>query len=268
MKYQYANKTALITGASSGIGAEFAKQLAERGMNLILVARSADKLKALAKQIQAEHDCIVSVLPCDLTAPGAAASLKSLTEQGGLRVDMLINNAGFGSYGEFANQSAALQREEIDLNVQSLVELSHTFLTPMIERSDGAIINVASAAAFQATPYMSIYGATKAFVLSFSLGLWSELKSQGVFVHALCPGPVETNFFAASGSKELEENVKKFPMMSVERCVGTCLKSFERGQAFVVPGVSNKLATGFSKITPRQLAATVSGKFIGGTRLT
>lgn len=188
-------KTALITGASTGIGVVFARQLAQRQMELILVARSRDKLEQLAAELEEQYGVKVTVIVQDLTVAGAGKLVYDTVNQKGINVDLLVNNAGFGGYGAFSEQDLARQLEMIQLNNLVLVELSHYFLRPMLAGAGGAIINVASIAGFQPLPYLSVYAATKAFVLSFSESLWAENKDKGVKILALCPGPTESNFF-------------------------------------------------------------------------
>ncbi|MFM6407432.1 MAG: SDR family NAD(P)-dependent oxidoreductase, partial [Microcystis sp.] len=188
-------KTALITGASTGIGVVFARQLAQRQMELILVARSRDKLEQLAAELEEQYGVKVTVIVQDLTVARAGKLVYDTVNQKGINVDLLVNNAGFGGYGAFSEQDLARQLEMIQLNNLVLVELSHYFLRPMLAGAGGAIINVASIAGFQPLPYLSVYAATKAFVLSFSESLWAENKDKGVKILALCPGPTESNFF-------------------------------------------------------------------------
>src|SRR5271156_4950090 len=193
--YKYNGKTALITGASTGIGAEFARKLARRGMNVILVARSEDKLQALASELK---NIKATVIPLDLTLPDAAPTLKKKVAELGLQVDLLINNAGFGTFGPFEEIDPKLEQQEIQLNVMALVDLTHAFIPAMLERGEGAIINLASVAAHQPVPYMSVYAATKAFVLSFSEALWAEYKDRGIRVLSLNPGATKTEFHSVA----------------------------------------------------------------------
>jgi len=169
--YTYQGKTALITGASSGIGEAFAQGLAARGMNVILVARSETILNTLAQKLDEQYHVRTTVIPADLSHLDASATIKERVQELGLQVDLLVNNAGFGTYGHFETLDAQRDREEVLVNVAAVVDLSHAFLPAMFERGEGAIINVASTASFQPAPYMAIYGASKAFVLSFSAAL-------------------------------------------------------------------------------------------------
>lgn len=266
MAFDYTGKTALITGASSGIGEEFAHQLAARGMSLILVARSQDKLKTLADTLKSEHGVECKVLAADLSDPDQAAELADRVKAAGLTVDMLVNNAGFGTHGPFVKQSREQERREVLLNALAPLELIHGFLPAMRERGGGAIINVASSAGFQATPFMSVYGATKAFLLHLSEGLWAELSDDNIQVTAVCPGPVATNFFEASGSPTLKKAVSNTPMMSAQRCVADSLKAFERGRPVVAPGFAVKVMAQSSRVLPRATLARLSARILGPRR--
>src|SRR2546423_7781685 len=186
--------TTLITGASSGIGAAFARKLAARGRNVLLVARSEDKLITLCNELGRLTSIRAQYLTLDLQQPDAGSILFEETNKRGLEIEMLINNAGFGSMGDFANLDLDRELEIIQLNVRALIDLTHRFLGPMRDRKRGTIINVASTAGFQAVPYMATYAASKAFVISFSEALWEENRSHGVHVMAVHPGVTDTNF--------------------------------------------------------------------------
>lgn len=249
--YIYQGKTALITGASSGIGKAFAHALAKRGSNLVLVARSEDLLHALAQELTRLHGVQVSVLAADLRREEAVATIQAEIQARALAVDLLINNAGFGTYGRFETLDARRDREEVLVNVAAVVDLSHAFLPTMVARGEGAIINVASLGSFQPAPYMAVYGASKAFVLSFSEALWAEYHRRGIRVIALCPGPVATNFFQAVGSDEPAVGAKVTPELVAEKG----LRGLERRQSFVIPGFSNSLLSNVSRLLPRALTA-------------
>ena len=186
---EYRDKTALVTGASSGLGREFARALAERGTNTLLVARSEDKLRRLADELSGLHGVRSEAVAADLSDPRAPAAIAERAVEASGGVDVLVNNAGVGSYGAFTHHRGAEElRREIAVNVGAVTELTHALLPQMLDRRDGAIINVASTAAFQPDPYMAVYGASKAFVLSFSEALWGEVSPHGVKILALCPG--------------------------------------------------------------------------------
>lgn len=245
----YKNKTILVTGGSLGIGAEFAKQLAAKGGNLVLVARDAKRLQEFASELT---DVKVHTIAIDLAEPGASQQLFDRVTALGLEVDILINNAGFAKHGDFAQVPFETQRGQVMLNVTSLVELTHLFL-PMIERKQGGVINVASTAAFQPVPYMAVYGATKAFVLSFSEALWGEYRDRGVKVLALCPGATDTPFFKRAG--EAAAFGEKASAADVAR-VG--LAAYEAGRASVIHGLKNWFVANSSRFTPRQMVVNIS----------
>ncbi len=248
--------TTLITGASSGIGAAFARKLAARGRNVLLVARSEDKLIALCNELGRLTSIRAQYLALDLQQPEAGSQLLEETNKRGLEIEMLINNAGFGSMGDFVKLDLAHELEMIQLNIRSLVELTHLFLGPMRERKSGTIINVASTAGFQAVPYMATYAATKAFVLSFSEALWEENRLHGIHVMALCPGVTETNFFHASG-------IDRPPMRTIEtpeEVVETALRALGRRKSTVISGWTNLLTVEAERFVPRSVVTKVAGK--------
>ncbi len=253
--FTYRGKTALVTGASAGIGEVFARMLAERGTNLVLVARSEDKLHALAAELAAQHHIQADVIAADLSRTDAPREIYAQVQQRGLEIDMLINNAGFGTYGHFHELSLERQRDEVLVNVLALVELTHLVLPAMLSRGDGAVINVASTAAFQPVPHMAIYSATKAFVLSFSEALWAEYRSRGVRVLALCPGATETSFFDVVGSREPAIGSISTP----EDVVLAGLHALERGKSFIIPGWQNYLVALSARLLPRPWMASITG---------
>ena len=182
-------KTALITGASAGIGETFAQELALRQMNLVLVARSQDKLQLLAQKLRSQYKIDVDIIVQDLTVPNAAKAVFDRVNEKGIIIDLLVNNAGFGDYGDFAERDGEKQIKIVQLNILALVDLTHYFLPGMRDRHLGGIINMASTAAFQPMPYFTVYAASKAFVLSFSEALWAENRRYNVNILAVCPGP-------------------------------------------------------------------------------
>ncbi|HEY0753963.1 MAG TPA: SDR family oxidoreductase [Ktedonobacteraceae bacterium] len=251
--YTYQGKTALITGASSGIGKAFAQALAARGTNLILVARSENILHELAQQLTQQHGISATVLAADLCKEEALATIQQEVQTRGLSVDLLINNAGFATYGHFETLDAQRDREEVLVNVAAVVELSHAFLPSMVARGAGAIINVASLGSFQPAPYMAVYGASKAFVLSFSEALWAEYRAKGIHVIALCPGPVATSFFDRVGSDEEPAVGAK---VKPEMVVMHALRVLERRQrSVVIPGWSNSVLSLLPRMIPRRMTA-------------
>ena len=250
--------TTLITGASSGIGEVFARKLAARGRNVLLVARSEEKLVTLCNELGRSSSIRAQYVALDLSKPEAPARLFDEAKKRGLTVDMLVNNAGFGSMGEFGKLDLARELNMIDLNVKSLVELTHRFLQPMLERKQGAIINVASTAAFQAVPFFATYAATKAFVLSFSEALWEENRAQGIKVLALCPGVTDTNFFEAARGQKPPARVSQTP----EEVVDVALRGLDRGKSHIISGWTNYLMTEGERLAPRSFVTRLAGRMM------
>ena len=248
--------TTLITGASTGIGAAFARKFAARGRNVLLVARSEDKLIALCNELGRLTSIRAQYFAVDLQQPDAAGQLFEETKKRELEIDTLINNAGFGSMGDFTKLDLDRELEMIQLNVRSVVDLTHRFLPPMRERKRGAIINVASTAGFQAVPYMATYAASKAFVLSFSEALAEENRLHGIHVMALCPGVTETNFFDAS-------KIDRPPMRTIqtaEEVVDAALRGLARQKSIVISGWTNWLTIEAERFVPRSVVTKVAGK--------
>ncbi|MEP6718299.1 MAG: SDR family oxidoreductase [bacterium] len=250
----------LITGASSGIGEVFARRLAARGRNVLLVARSEEKLVTLCNELGRSNSIRAQHVALDLSLPESPARLFEETEKRGLSIDLLVNNAGFGSFGDFSKADLARELNMIDLNVESLVELTYRFLQPMRERKQGAIINVASTAAFQAVPFMATYAATKAFVLSFSEALWEENRPHGIKVMALCPGVTETNFFEAAHGQKPPARASQTP----EEVVETALRGLARGKSHIISGWINRAMTESERLVPRSLVTRMAGRMMRG----
>ncbi|MEP6925518.1 MAG: SDR family oxidoreductase [Pyrinomonadaceae bacterium] len=253
-------KTTLITGASGGIGEAFARRLASEKHNLCLVARSGDKLSALCDELKSKHDIEANFVALDLTAHQSDAILFEETEKRGLQIEWLINNAGFGNFGDFANNDLEKELAMIDLNVRVLVALTHRYLQPMRARKGGVIINVSSTASFQPVPFMATYAATKAFVTSFSEALWEENRQFGIKVLALCPGGTETNFFNAAGV-----NGEKLPMRGLETpeaVVETAMQGIAGGDSHVISGWGNYFLANAGNIVPNWLIARTIGSFL------
>jgi short-subunit dehydrogenase len=251
---------ALVTGASSGLGEELARQLAARGCALVLTARSEGKLRALADALASKHGVTVEVIARDLAAPGGATALADEIERRGLRIDHLMSNAGFGTNGAIVDSDAGRQAEMVRLNCEALVVLTTRFLPAMVARGAGGIIHVASIAGNQPIPYMATYGATKAFVLSFSLAVAEEVRARGVRVLALCPGPVPTGFQAVAGA-EIAPSQRR-AILSAEETVRRGLRAYERGQTVCVPGGLNKLGAFGSRLLPRALVVRTVGRMM------
>ena len=254
-KAQASKGTAIVTGASAGIGEEFGRQLAQRGYNVVLVARRRDRLEKLAQEIGSAE-----VIEADLSSPAGVAAVVKRIDKGD--VEVLVNNAGFGTNGEFADMPIERELEEIDLNVRALTQLSHAVLGQMKARHSGMIINVGSTGSYQPVPYMSTYAATKAYVLFFSEGLHEEARSYGVNVTCLCPGPVKTEFQQVSGVRE--ESIPA-GWQTPEQVVRLALKAAARGSAIAVPGVANKMTANLSRIAPRSMVRKISGRMFKKT---
>lgn len=249
-------KTALVTGASYGIGAEFARQLAAKKTNLVLVARSGDKLQELAQQLQSEYDIQAYAIAQDLTLPQAGATIFEKIEYQGFQVDLLVNNAGFGDYGIFSDRLLEKQLAMIQLNIKVLVELTGLFLPGMKHRGEGGIINIASIAGYQPIPKMSVYAATKAFVLNFTEALWAENRDTGVKILAVCPGPTESQFFQSAEFPDsvMEKNQNTMKLTSNTEVVAEALKALENKQANIVTGgLLNQVIVNLPRFLPRDI---------------
>ncbi|MEB3340502.1 SDR family oxidoreductase [Okeania sp.] len=254
-------KTALITGASSGIGKTFAQELAAIKTNLVLVSRSSDKLYELANKLENKYQIHTDVIVQDLTEVAATKSVFEVVLEKGLTIDLLVNNAGFGDYGIFTERPLAKQVNMIQLNITALVELTHLFLPGMQERKSGGIINVASIGGFQPLPYVSVYGATKAFVLSFSEALWAENQDSGVKILALCPGPTESNFFQKAEFPSSAGGGSMQKLASAKEVVKDALQALEKNQSNVVTGgFLNQVIVNSSRFLPREILVSAVAK--------
>ena len=251
---------ALVTGGSSGIGEEFARQLAARGHDVTIVARRADRLEQLATHLQSAHKVTAHTLVADLeTAKGRDGVARVLRERSSW---LLVNNAGYGTRGRLADLDAARERAEVQINVVAVQQLSLAVLPGLIGARDGGIINVASTAAFQPLPYMATYAATKAFVLYFTEALAEQLHGTGARAMALCPGPVDTEFSEVAGTTDYHER-SRLVAMSAERCVADALRAFDRGSAICVPGLLNEVLAQGPRLAPRAIVRKVSARVIG-----
>ncbi len=248
---------ALITGASAGIGKVFAQKLAREGMNCILVARRKELLEELAGQLKSHHGVDCRVFPQDLGEFEAPAKILEFVQGEGIEVEVLINNAGFGSHGHFCDLDSEWEMRMIDVNCRALVGVSRAFAPPMRQRGRGSIVHLASVASFQACPYMATYGATKAFVLMFSEALWGELKPHGVHVSALCPGPTESEFFqvARFGAGRSGPFVGAEP---TEIVVDRGLAAMRANQPCIVSGFRNWIKTVAVRFFPRWVTTRVA----------
>jgi short-subunit dehydrogenase len=254
----YRGARILITGASAGIGAQFARQLARRGADLVLVARRTERLEALAAELK---DVEVTVLPCDLTEPGAVAGLAAELRHRGLKLTGLINNAGFGTFGPFAREDVQTLRTEIALDVSAVVELTRTFLDELVASGRGVLVNVASMAAYQPVPRMAVYGAAKAFVLNFTEALWQEHRRTGLRVLALSPGATSTEFFDVAGPQA----AGGARMHTPELVVRTALRTLDRRNPppSIAVGRANRMMVAVSRLASRRQAVRAMGVMTG-----
>jgi short-subunit dehydrogenase len=249
-------ETVLITGASSGIGLELARCFAADGSRLVLVARKGNALEALAAELRKEHKIQAQVITADLAHPDSPTRLLAHLQSAGLKVDVLVNNAGFGAQGRFAELPLGRQLEMLQVNITSLTHLTGLLLPGMIERRHGGILNVASTAAFQPGPGMAVYYATKAYVLSFTEALAEELVGTGVTVTAVCPGPTTTNFGAAANMHTL--GLVKKVSMSAEAVARQGHAAYRRGKVVVINGIGNAVPAFLVRLLPRAIVRKIA----------
>ena len=252
---------ALVTGASSGIGADLARELALRGHGVVLVARRDDRLEALATELREAHGVRAEALASDLTDPGAIAALPGRIEELGLDIDVLVNNAGYGSAGQFVDLDVASETAMVRLNCEAVVALSGHYAPKLAERGAGAILVVASSAAMQPIPGQATYAASKAFALSFAEALHTELSHRGVAVTALCPGPVDTEFAARAGLADQFDDVPSFARVSSAACAKAAVEGLERNRRVVVPGVPIRALAVAGRHTPRAVLLPLMKRF-------
>lgn len=245
----YADRWALVTGASSGIGAEFARLLAARGMHLVLAARRKDRLEQLAEELHTRHGTISDVVPCDLADPGGPDQLISAVERQGRTIELLVNNAGYAVVSDIANTDPANVLRMLRVNIAALTQLTYQFLPGMLERGHGAIINLSSVAGLQPVAYMGAYAASKAYVLHFSEALWAELRGTGVSVMGLCPGATATEFFEVAGVKGW---LKKRHSHEPSYVARKALRALERKRPVAVVGWWNRLRAFFVRLASRK----------------
>lgn len=248
-------QTALITGASSGIGYEFSRLLAAEGYNTVLVARSQGKLEALAAELRQAHGVEATVLARDLSDPAAPTEVFATLEKQGTQIDTLINNAGFGDYAAFAEANTNRLLDMLQLNVVALTHLARLFLPGMLARGRGHILNVGSTGSFAPAPYMAVYAATKAYVLSLSEAIYEETKDSGVSVTALCPGYTRTGFQETAG-------VAPDNLMSAEEVARQGYQGMLNGKAIVVPGLQNQMLALSAKLLPRSVVRSASANVV------
>jgi short-subunit dehydrogenase/uncharacterized protein YndB with AHSA1/START domain len=257
---QYKGRWAVVTGASSGLGRGLAARLADRGMSLVLTGRNEARLDETANQIRSAGPLVrVETVAADLSTPsGLSALLDHVRDR---PIEVLVNNAGFGSYGAFAEADADREADELAVDVSAVVALARAFLPGMLARRSGGILNVASAIAFQPAPYQAVYAASKAFVLSFSQALWAEARGAGVAVTALCPGPTRTGFVDALGADVGHTAIYR-RLADPEPVIEAGLRGLDKGRAVVVPGVRNKLIAASGRFMPREWLAVVSARLL------
>lgn len=246
-------KWALITGASAGIGVAFAEQLAAGGTNLVLTARRKDRLDQLARRLAAACKISVEVFSADLADPGAPEEIFAFTKEKGVEIDLLINNAGFGQYGEFPSIEKQRLLDMVQVNCTAVVHLTSLYLAEMVPRRRGDVLILASTASFQAVPYISTYAATKAFDLLFAEGLAEEMKPHGIRVCALCPGSTESEFHTVAGQEKFKRNAE-----TAEKVVRTGLKALAAGKSYVISGLGNYLGAHGERLVPRSFVTKIA----------
>jgi uncharacterized protein len=253
-------KSALVTGASGGIGLELAKLLAADGKNLVLVARNAKKLEELACDLRIAHPVEVLVLACDLSDPAAPEQIWAALQERSITIDTLVNNAGYGIHGNLAENDPAEILNMIQLNVVALTNLTRLFLPGMLARRSGRILNVGSTGSFTPGPSMAVYCATKAYVLSFSEAIQAEVAGSGVQVTALCPGATDTGFQARAGVEDIR--MLRSGMMTARKVAEIGYAGLKRGRAVVVPGLSNGLMIFLTRFSPRAWTTRIAGRLM------
>jgi short-subunit dehydrogenase len=253
--------TAVVTGASSGIGEELARRIAGAGYGVTLVARRAERLRDLARELSDEHGVAAETVSCDLTDRGARARMAQTIERRGRAVEVLVNNAGYGSGGRFWELDAGNEADMVRTNVEAVVALTAAYLPAMVERGRGAVLNLGSTIAFQPVPFQTTYGASKAFVLSFTESLHEELRGTGVTITALCPGPVRTEFGEAGGFGGADERIPSFMWLSAEEAAEAGVAGLEKGHRVVVPGLLNQLTALGGQHAPRSVLLPLVRRF-------
>jgi short-subunit dehydrogenase len=260
MTLQLSGTTALVTGASSGLGIAYATEFARRGSDVVLVARREDRLREVADRLSTTYGVTATVIPADLAAPGAAAALHAEVEARGIRVHTLVNNAGFGMHDEFIEADAARTTEMIDLNVSALVALTRAFLPDLVSAHSGIVVNIASTGAFSPCPTMAVYGATKAFVLSFTEAVAHEVQASGVQMLAVCPGATATEFRQVSG---LHADRLTDGSQTAEQVVAATFAALDRGKVgSMVSGMRNKTLAILTRLVPRRTATAMAARML------
>jgi len=254
MASEWRGKWALVTGASAGIGVALAKELAAGGAHLVLTARRKERLDALAKELAASHGIKAEVFVADLAEPDAPQKIFAFTKERGLEIELLINNAGFGLYGEFHSADLARLLDMVQVNCAAVVHLTRLYLPEMVARRHGDVLILASTASFQAVPYISTYAATKAFDLLFAEGLAEEMRPYGIRVCALCPGSTESEFHSVAGQEKFLVKAE-----AAEKVARTGLKALAAGKSYVISGLGNYLGAHGERLVPRRFVTRVAG---------
>jgi len=253
MAAEWRGRWALVTGASSGIGAALARELAAGGTHLVLTARRKDRLDELAKELSTKHQVMTQVFTADLADSDAPERIFAFTKEKGIQIDLLINNAGFGQYGEFPSIEKQRLLDMVQVNCHAVVHLTRLYLPEMVARRRGDVLILASTASFQAVPYISTYAATKAFDLQFAEGLAEEMKPYGIRVCALCPGSTESEFHVVSGQEKFQRNAE-----TAEKVAQTGLKALSTGKSYVISGLGNYLGAHGERLVPRRLVTRIA----------
>ena len=250
---EWSGKWALVTGASAGIGVALAEELASGGTNLVLTARRKDRLQELANKLSSTHRVSTEVFPADLADSNAPEKIFAFTKEKGIEIDLLINNAGFGQYGEFPSIEKQRLLDMVQVNCHAVVHLTRLYLPEMVLRGRGDVLILASTASFQAVPYISTYSATKAFDLLFAEGLAEEMKPHGIRVCALCPGSTESEFHAVSGQEKFKRR-----METAEKVARTGLQALAAGKSYVISGLGNYLGAHGERLVPRRFVTKIA----------
>jgi short-subunit dehydrogenase len=253
MQAEWNGKWALVTGASAGIGGALAKELAAGGTNLVLTARRKDRLDELSASLRSQHKVKTEVFVADLAEAGAPKKIFAFTKEKGLDIDLLINNAGFGQFGEFPSVEIQRLLDMVQVNCHAVVHLTRLYLPEMIARHRGDVLILASTASFQAVPYISTYAATKAFDLLFAEGLAEEIKPYGIRVCALCPGSTETEFHVVAGQDQFIRKAE-----TAEKVARTGLKALAAGKSYVISGLGNYLGAHGERLVPRRFVTKIA----------
>lgn len=254
----WSKKWALVTGASAGIGAALAEELARGGTNLVLTARRRERLEELAQKLEAAHKIQTKIFVADLTQPDAPETIFQFTKNQGIEIELLVNNAGFGAYGEFPAVEPRKLTDMVQVNCAAVVHLTRLYLAEMVARKHGDVLIVASTASFQSVPYISTYAATKAFDLLFAEGLAEEMKPYGVRVCALCPGSTESEFAEVAGQTHIAAT--RANRETAEKVARTGLRALAAGKSYVISGLGNYLGVLGQRLVSRRLVARVAAR--------